>query len=396
MKNRKTGEAAARSGAWRRCIDDEVRRNRAFAVHGGGVHFLEGPPAVQKVSGASQRRARARFEKEAEESHDARLRVSRRRVKPQSPLCPSPLTRPNTQLDCVGSDELENILTVNEDGIATQFFRSRPRIKVPLIVKPLLRGKDLEFTDTRTFVHGSHTTLPFVQQFTSRNNISDRVRNEGTISIDSVVLNAEEGGGDVGGHDKTGQRICQIKMEGEVNIRLGPFSRKAEEVVIDNMRGAYNKFPKIIGEWMKMEGERKETEESAAEGEAKGEDVATPAVAAAVATEEGAMDGASEVTVSPRKVDKVQIAGSAPPPCTPWWQSLGHALRRKVVSLMTTIDDIEAGDPKFTVTSPRRSDPASPMSPRHSLDTERRGSPNSVLASRSDGEVVDVSFPEDD
>jgi hypothetical protein len=39
---------------------------------------------------------------------------------------------------------------------------------------------------------------------------------------------------------------------GEVEVRLGPFSGKAEEVVLDNMRRAYKQFPFIIAEWMAM------------------------------------------------------------------------------------------------------------------------------------------------
>jgi hypothetical protein len=31
----------------------------------------------------------------------------------------------------------------------------------------------------------------------------------------SVVLSASEGGGEVGGHDKTGQPICEIKVGAE-------------------------------------------------------------------------------------------------------------------------------------------------------------------------------------
>jgi hypothetical protein len=38
--------------------------------------------------------------------------------------------------------------------MATQFFRSRPSINVPRICRPLLRGKELEFMDTRRFTHG--------------------------------------------------------------------------------------------------------------------------------------------------------------------------------------------------------------------------------------------------
>ena len=50
-----------------------------------------------------------------------------------------------------------------------------------------------------------------------------------------------------------GPRCCEIRVVGEVIFRLGPFSRKAEEVTVSNMRRAYERFPGIVAEWKRKQ-----------------------------------------------------------------------------------------------------------------------------------------------
>ena len=91
------------------------------------------------------------------------------------------------QLEIVGAREHSNTRTV-EGGWVTQVIINKPQIKFPAILKPLLRGKEIVFTDQRRY-RERQDTLPYVQTLSTSNNITDRVTNVATISIDNVTLN---------------------------------------------------------------------------------------------------------------------------------------------------------------------------------------------------------------
>lgn len=92
------------------------------------------------------------------------------------------------QLEIVGAREHSNTRTV-EDGWVTQVIINKPDIKFPAMLKPLLRGKEIIFTDKRRY-RERQDTLPHVQTLSTSNNITDRVTNCATLSIDNVTLNA--------------------------------------------------------------------------------------------------------------------------------------------------------------------------------------------------------------
>ena len=176
------------------------------------------------------------------------------------------------QLGVVGATEVSRVLKLGDDGFVTQTIVNRPNVVVPRIVRPLLRGSAIEFKDVRRFRDGTQRTVPFVAELSVSNSISDRVDQreassrsatsssttparsdpapppprdgEGEIDLSTPDLCASRvATGAVGG------RVCEIECVGEVTCRVGPFSRKAEEVVVHNMQGAHGRFPKIMAEW---------------------------------------------------------------------------------------------------------------------------------------------------
>jgi hypothetical protein len=52
-----------------------------------------------------------------------------------------------------------------------------------------------------------------------------------------------------------GIKTCEIRCVGEVTIRVGPFSRRAEDLTVANMRRAYGRFPAIMAEWRRARDE---------------------------------------------------------------------------------------------------------------------------------------------
>ena len=201
------------------------------------------------------------------------------------------------QLGVVGARELSRVSELGADGFVTQTIVNRPNIAVPRVLRPLLRGKEIEFRDVRRYRHGTQTTVPFEVQLEVFNSISDRVTQRARIRIanvrvdrDGAVLSAEDAEGREDKEDKAespsesavsdpfvssparvaervalnavGFKTCEIRCTGEVTIRVGPFSRRAEELTVANMRRAYGRFPAIVAEWRKTRDEcdpRRET-----------------------------------------------------------------------------------------------------------------------------------------
>ena len=152
------------------------------------------------------------------------------------------------QLEIVGAREHSNTRTV-EGGWVTQVIINKPQIKFPAILKPLLRGKEIVFTDQRRY-RERQDTLPYVQTLSTSNNITDRVSNVATISIDNVTLNDA---GEVCSRGAPGDETCEVRFEGEVTVRLGWLSRKCEEAIVQNMRNAYGRFPDVMRRWKDLQ-----------------------------------------------------------------------------------------------------------------------------------------------
>jgi hypothetical protein len=194
------------------------------------------------------------------------------------------------QLGEVGARELSRVSELGADGFVTQTIVNRPNIAVPRVLRPLLRGKEIEFRDVRRYRHGTHTAVPFETELAVFNSISDRVEQRARIRIANVRVDAD---GAVRRDDATsrkkefvageveeayedaedpfvssparvaervalrvlGAKTCEIRCVGEVTIRFGPLSRRAEELTVANMRRAYGRFPAIMAEWRRRRAE---------------------------------------------------------------------------------------------------------------------------------------------
>ena len=200
------------------------------------------------------------------------------------------------QLGEVGARELSRVSELGADGFVTQTIVNRPNIAVPRVLRPLLRGKEIEFRDVRRYRHGTHTAVPFETELAVFNSISDRVEQRARIRIANVRVDADgavrrddatyrkkEKG--VAGEDEEvyeedededaedpfvssparvaervalgvlGAKTCEIRCVGEVTTRFGPLSRRAEELTVANMRRAYGRFPAIMAEWRRRRAE---------------------------------------------------------------------------------------------------------------------------------------------
>jgi hypothetical protein len=188
------------------------------------------------------------------------------------------------QLGVVGARELSRVSELGADGFVTQTIVNRPNIAVPRVLRPLLRGKEIEFRDVRRYRHGTQTTVPFEVDLEVFNSISDRVTQSARIRIknveidrDGAVRETEDAEGREDASDAAespsdravsdpfvssparvaervalnavGIKTCEIRCVGEVTIRVGPFSRRAEDLTVANMRRAYGRFPAIMAEW---------------------------------------------------------------------------------------------------------------------------------------------------
>ena len=252
------------------------------------------------------------------------------------------------QLGVVGATEVSRVLKLGDDGFVTQTIVNRPNVVVPRIVRPLLRGSAIEFKDVRRFRDGTQRTVPFVAELSVSNSISDRVDQRGVITVRNVVVDdtgalrpapppPRDGEGEIDlstpdlcasrvATGAVGGRVCEIECVGEVTCRVGPFSRKAEEVVVHNMQGAYGRFPKIMAEWnAAREARAREgtdgktsTARSAAEVSSRtpgGEDGARRGVLAGGEGVDGDGDGDEETSRATR-----------------WWRALAPARVRTVLS----------------------------------------------------------------
>ena len=95
------------------------------------------------------------------------------------------------QLGVVGARELSRVSELGADGFVTQTIVNRPNIAVPRVLRPLLRGKEIEFRDVRRYRHGTHTAVPFEMELAVLNSISDRVKQRARIRIANVHVDAD-------------------------------------------------------------------------------------------------------------------------------------------------------------------------------------------------------------
>ena len=158
---------------------------------------------------------------------------------PRKPICqppdPSEIRPPNVQQkEKLGTKETE--VLSNEllpDGRVKVVTRQVPGIKLPRVVRPVLRGKEVEFRDTRTYVEAERGKFPFTQTFHTVNNITDRAVVEGTITVS---------------HAADGQ--TELHVKGECVVKITGLGGKIESVIVENLKRSYQRLPEIIAEWM--------------------------------------------------------------------------------------------------------------------------------------------------
>jgi len=119
------------------------------------------------------------------------------------------------------------------DGRVKVVTRQVPGIKLPRVVRPVLRGKEVEFRDTRTYVEAERGKFPFTQTFHTVNNITDRAVVEGTITVS---------------HAADGQ--TELHVKGECVVKITGLGGKIESVIVENLKRSYQRLPEIIAEWM--------------------------------------------------------------------------------------------------------------------------------------------------
>jgi hypothetical protein len=87
----------------------------------------------------------------------------------------------------LGTLESEIVSHTVRNGRVEVVQRTVPGVKLPRIVRPIMRGKEVEFVDTRTFAEGAKGRLPFTQTFQTVNNITERAKVTGTITISDAT-----------------------------------------------------------------------------------------------------------------------------------------------------------------------------------------------------------------
>ena len=154
-------------------------------------------------------------------------------------------SRPRPQMEKLGTLESEVLSHEVVDGRVKVVVRTVPGMKLPRVVRPVLRGKEVEFVDTRTFLQRDQGKLPFAQTFRTVNNITERASVAGTIVIDRAPVPVGPGGSS--GRTMMG---TVIRVRGECVVRIAGLGGKVEAVIVQNLKNAYGKLPDIVGEWM--------------------------------------------------------------------------------------------------------------------------------------------------
>ena len=104
------------------------------------------------------------------------------------------------------------------DGRVKVVTRQVPGIKLPRVVRPVLRGKEVEFRDTRTYVEAEKGKIPFTQTFHTVNNITDRAVVEGTITVSQDT-----------------DARTKLHVEGECVVKITGLGGKIESIIVENL-----------------------------------------------------------------------------------------------------------------------------------------------------------------
>ena len=139
-------------------------------------------------------------------------------------------------MEKLGTLESEVLSHEVVDGRVKVVVRTVPGMKLPRVVRPVLRGKEVEFVDTRTFLQRDKGKLPFAQTFRTVNNITERASVAGTIVIDRAPV-------PIRGPDPSmvmGTMMgTSIRVQGECVVRIAGLGGKVEAIIVQNLKNAY-------------------------------------------------------------------------------------------------------------------------------------------------------------
>lgn len=155
-------------------------------------------------------------------------------------------------MEKLGTLESEVLSHEVVDGRVKVVVRTVPGMKLPRVVRPVLRGKEVEFVDTRTFLQRDKGKLPFAQTFRTVNNITERASVAGTIVIDRAPVPVSQNTSGDGRNTSSGAMMMGtvIRVQGECVVRIAGLGGKVESVIVQNLRNAYKKLPEIVHEWV--------------------------------------------------------------------------------------------------------------------------------------------------
>lgn len=174
--------------------------------------------------------------------------VTRHPREPRVSADPTTTSRAHPQMEKLGTLESEVLSHEVVDGRVKVVVRTVPGMKLPRVVRPVLRGKEVEFVDTRTFLQRDKGKLPFAQTFRTVNNITERASVAGTIVIDRAPVPVSPDAGD--SNNRRMMMGTVIRVQGECVVRIAGLGGKVESIIVQNLKNAYKKLPEIVHEWV--------------------------------------------------------------------------------------------------------------------------------------------------
>ena len=126
------------------------------------------------------------------------------------------------------------------DGERRTVTKTIPNIAIPWALRRAILGnRRVEFIDRRRWRDGAHLTAPFTQHFQTTNNISDRCVVNGTVTV-----------------ERHGPNRCRIIARGECVVDVKGLGGKIEQLIVNNLRGSYEKVPAVVAEWLAISARR--------------------------------------------------------------------------------------------------------------------------------------------
>lgn len=130
---------------------------------------------------------------------------------------------------------------VNDQGLREQVVKVVPNVDVPKLVKKFLTGGEIEIIETRRFQDTASKSLPYVTEFHSWSNVTDKVYASGTITVDR--------------DSSRGENRTMLSLDGKIVAKLPSGVRETVvNMVLKQIRKGYEVLPGIIREWQEQFG----------------------------------------------------------------------------------------------------------------------------------------------